>query len=253
LTTVSLGKARLPFRGACSPPYTFSIFLMIDGAIASLPVRGSPCTTPREWHPNGFLSRDSQMGVPKLPWLGLPQLCGAITSCAYLRSQWGLRQSCNPCQDLSNDVLQATCTQGNRVYYWLSVVGSQTANLTPDLSFGHNLCFRCPNGQCEAILDINDSIAFQWYKEKILEVGSFDPCNCSLKFWESTRTPTLIWGVALGVWGPIPSHFLHSREYAVWLSVSSWPATLQPHFALIVSPKLRLRHMNLVWKGNGSI
>jgi len=38
----SLGKARLPFHGACSPPCTFSNFLMIDGAIASLPVRGSP-------------------------------------------------------------------------------------------------------------------------------------------------------------------------------------------------------------------
>ncbi len=43
-TAASLGRARLPFRGACCPPCTFSIFIMIDGAVASLPVRGSPST-----------------------------------------------------------------------------------------------------------------------------------------------------------------------------------------------------------------
>jgi hypothetical protein len=62
-----LGRARLPFRGACSPPCTFSIFLMIDGAVASLPIRGSPpYATPPRLHPNGSFSRDSQVGVPKL-------------------------------------------------------------------------------------------------------------------------------------------------------------------------------------------
>jgi hypothetical protein len=29
------------------------------------------------------------------------------------------------------------------------VVGSQIGNLTPNLSFGHNLCFKYPNGSCE--------------------------------------------------------------------------------------------------------
>jgi len=75
----SLGKAKLPFRGACSPPCTFSIFLMIDGAVTSLPARGSPCTSPRGPHPNGFLSRDSQVGVSKSPKLGLLQLWSPIT------------------------------------------------------------------------------------------------------------------------------------------------------------------------------
>ncbi len=65
-TAASLGRVRLPFRGACSPPCTFSIFLMIDGALASLSARGSPCVTPRRLHPNGSFSRDSQVGVPKL-------------------------------------------------------------------------------------------------------------------------------------------------------------------------------------------
>ncbi len=56
--------------------------------------------------------------------------------------------------------------------------------MIPSLSFGHNLCFRCPNGQCEPTLDICTSIAFQWYKKLFKEMG-FDPCNCALKIWES--------------------------------------------------------------------
>jgi hypothetical protein len=32
------------------------------------------------------------------------------------------------------------------------VVESQTASLTPGPSFAHNLGYRCPNDQCEAIL-----------------------------------------------------------------------------------------------------
>jgi hypothetical protein len=146
------------------------------------------CTTPREWHPNGFLSQDSQMGVPKLPRLGAVQLCGTITFGVDLRSRRGLNQSCSPCQELSNSMLHATCTQGNLVDSRLPVVGSQIVNLIPGLSFGHNLCCRCPNGSCEPILDIYTSIAFQWYKE-ILNARYFYPCNWTLNFWESQRTP----------------------------------------------------------------
>jgi len=42
------------------------------------------CTSSRGPHPYGFLSRDSQMGVPKLPRLELLQLCRAIISCSDL-------------------------------------------------------------------------------------------------------------------------------------------------------------------------
>ncbi len=145
-------------------------------------------TTPREWHPSGFLSQDSQMGVPKSPRLRVSQLCGTITSSANLRSGWGLDQSCSPRQELSNGVLHVTCMQGNRVNFWLPVVGSQTANLTFGLSFGHNLCYKCPNGLCEPILDIYNSIDFQWYKER-LNARCFDHCNRTLNFWESQKTP----------------------------------------------------------------
>jgi hypothetical protein len=116
------------------------------------------------------------MGLPKSPRLKVPQLCGTITSCANLRSGWGLNQSCSPHQELSDDISHATCTQGNWVDSRLPVVGSQTANLTPGLSFGHNLCYKCPNGSCEPILDIYASITFQWYKE-FFNVRGFDLCK----------------------------------------------------------------------------
>jgi hypothetical protein len=37
----------------------------------------------------------------------------------------------------------------------------QIDNLTLELSFGHNLCFKCPNGSCESILDFYVLRAFQ--------------------------------------------------------------------------------------------
>jgi hypothetical protein len=148
---------------------------------------------------NRFLSRDSEMGVPKLPKLELPQLRGPITLCADLQSGWGLKQSCSPRQDLSNYVLHATCTQGNWVDSWPLVVGSQIINLVSNLSFGHNLCFRCPNGSCEPILDIYVSIIFQRYKD-LLNVMGFDYYNRFLKIWESIETLTIKMGVHLGVW-----------------------------------------------------
>ncbi len=164
-------------------------------------------TSPRGPHPNGFLSRDSQVGVPKLPRLGLPQLWGAITLHADLGLRWGLKQSFSPHQDLSKGMSHAICTHGNQVDSWLLVVGSQIANLTFGSSFGHNLCFRCPNEQCEPILDIYVLRAFHWYKE-LLKPLSFDSCNCPLKIQESIGTPTpkveLLWGVK--VHSLTPSH-----------------------------------------------
>ncbi len=120
-------------------------------------------------HPNGILSRDSQVGVPEFPQLGLSQLWRPITLRANLRLQWGLKKSCIPHWELSNNMSHATCTWGNRVDSRLLVVGSQTTNLIPGFSFGHNLCFRCSNGSCEPILNIYVSIVFQWYKR------SFEP------------------------------------------------------------------------------
>jgi len=158
------------------------------------------------------------MRVPKLSKLELSWLCGVITSCAYLRSRRGLNQSCSPRRELSNDMSHITCTQGNWVDYWLLVFGSQIVNLTSNLSFGHNLCFRCSNGSCEPTLDIYVPRAFQWYKELPNPMG-FDPCNHSLKIWEFIETPTPKMGVHLGVWV-----FILTLSHTHGLP--SWPAPL---------------------------
>jgi hypothetical protein len=164
------------------------------GGSHHLPPYNILCTSPRGLHPNGFLSRDSQRGIPKLPKLDLSQLYGAITSCSDLRLGWVLKKSCS-----ANDVLHATCTHWSQIDSWHFVVRNQIANLTPDLSFCHNLCYRCLNGSCEPILDIYTSIAFQWYRE-LFNARCFDLCNFSLKVWESIETPTPKMGTHLGVW-----------------------------------------------------
>jgi hypothetical protein len=154
--------------------------------------------------------------TPKLPKLGLSRLWGPITLCTYLWWRWVLKQSCSPPRKLSSNMLQVTYTQGNRVDSWLLVVGSQIANLIPYPSFGHNLCFRCPNGSCELILDIYVPRAFQWYKE-FPNPMRFGPCNCSLKIWESTGTLIPKMGAHLGMWvfiftfSPLPDFPLGSR------------------------------------------
>jgi hypothetical protein len=113
--------------------------------------------------------------------------------------------------------------------------------LTPDLAFGHNLCFRCPNEQCEPILDIYVPRAFQWYKERH-KLLNFDSSNWSLKFRESTGTPSPKVGVALGVWRLTPSHSpTLPGVYDVILGLPLGPHLCNP-FALVASPKLRLWH-----------
>jgi hypothetical protein len=186
------------------------------------------CASPWGPHPNGILSWDSQVRISKLPKLQLPWLWGPITSCSDLELRWGLKQNCNPRRELSNGMLHAICTLVNWVNSRLLVVRSQTANMTLDLSFGHNLCFRCRNGWCEPILNIYVLIDFQWYKKLFNPLG-FNPCNRFLNIWESIGTPTLNVGVALGVWGSIPSHFLAlPGACAMTRELPFWPATLQP-------------------------
>jgi hypothetical protein len=137
-------------------------------------------------------------------------------------------------------MLHAICTHENRVNSRLLIVGSQIANLTPNSSFGHNLCCRCPNGRCKPILDIYIPRAFQWYK-KLLKPLNFDPCSCPLKIWESTGTLTpkveFPWGVR--VHSLTPSRTLESMLCDSRLPF--WPATLQT-LALVASPRLGLRH-----------
>jgi hypothetical protein len=48
----------------------------------------------------------------------------------------------------------ATYTQVNQGDSWLSMIENKIGNLTLDPFFGHNLCFKYPNGSREPILDI---------------------------------------------------------------------------------------------------
>jgi hypothetical protein len=130
-----------------------------------LPPYSILCVTPREPHPNGTFSRDSQGGVPKLSRVGLLGLWTLITPGSDLRLEWGLNQSCSSPRELSNALLPSFCRRREEVDSWLLVVGSQIANLIPSPSFAHNLGCRCPNGSYEAILGIYTSRPFHWYKE----------------------------------------------------------------------------------------
>jgi hypothetical protein len=145
--TDSLDSSRLGLGGSHHlPPY--SIF----------------CVTPRRLHSNGFLSWDSQSGVPKLSRLGLLGLWTIIASHPDLRSRRGLKQCCSSRRELSNVISHSPSARWELVDSSLLVVGNQIVSLTPGPSFAHNLGCKCPNGSCEAILDIYTSRPFRRYK-----------------------------------------------------------------------------------------
>jgi len=189
-----------------------------------------------------FLSQDSRVGVPKSRQRGLPRLWSPMTLWADLGSKCSLKQSCSSCRKLSNGMWHVVWNQVNWVDFWLFLVGSQIDSLTPGLYFDHNLCFRCPNEKCKPILDIYVPKSFQWYKKHHKPL-SFDPSNRSLKFWESTGTPSPKVRVALGVWRFTPSHFpTLPRVCDVTPGLPLGPHPCNP-FALVASPKLKLQHL----------
>jgi hypothetical protein len=187
------------------------------------------------------------MGVPKLPKLKLPQLWGPITLCANLWLRWDLKQSFNPHQELSNG-MSTTFTQGNWVDSRLLVVGNQTANLTPDPSFGHNLCFKCPNGSCKPTLDIYVPRDFQWYKGLSNPMG-FGPLE--IVFWKF-RTPP---GLQLPKWEltwececSFPHTLLHSQPHGS-MKCDSWASFLACTFVSLClgrKPKARVATHNIL-------
>jgi hypothetical protein len=126
---------------------------------------------------------------PEIVPVGVPGLWEFIIFDFRIRSWRGLNQSCISPWELSNVVLHSRIGCWKEVDSRLLVVGSQTANLTPGLSFAHNLGCRCPNEQCKAILDIYASRPFQWHQEH-LNARCFWPCCRTLKIRESRRTPS---------------------------------------------------------------
>jgi hypothetical protein len=212
------------------------------GGSHHLPPYSILCNSPRRWHPNGHFSQDSCVGVPKLSRVGVPGLWTPISPKFRVRSRRGLKQSCSPRWDLSNSVSHSQIGCREEVDSRLLVVGSQTASLTPGPSFAHNLPLRCPNEQCEPILDIYVSRAFQRYQERN-NILRFDPSTRTLKFRESTGTPSPKMGVALGVWVLTPSHFLRLPGVCDDSRASSWPAPFQclclcSRASFLLSPEL---------------
>ncbi len=153
-----------------------------------LPPYSILCSSPPRLHPNGSFSRDSQGGVLKLSWVGVPGLWELISPDCNIRSEQGLNQSCRSPYELFNAMSHSFCKRRKEVDSRLLMVESQTTSLTPGPSFAHNLGCRCPNGSCEAILDIYTSRPFQWHPDHS-NARRFDPCNRVLNFWESWRTP----------------------------------------------------------------
>jgi len=158
------------------------------GGSHHLPPYSILCVIPREPHPYGSFSRDSQGGVPKLSRVGLLGLWALIFPGSDLWLEWGLNQSCSSSWDLSNALSHSFYRRWGEVDSRLLVVGSQIANLTFGPSFAHNLGCKCPNGTCKAILDIYTSRPFQRYKEH-LKARCFAFCCWALKLRESLRTP----------------------------------------------------------------
>ncbi len=118
-----------------------------------------------------------------------PGLWTAITPRPDLELRWGLNQYCSPQRELSNAVSHSRSARREQVDSRLLVVGSQIASLTPGPSFAHNVGCRCPNDQCEAILDIYTWRPFQWHQEHS-KARCFGPYCRALNIRESRRTPT---------------------------------------------------------------
>jgi hypothetical protein len=128
---------------------------------------------------------------------GVPGLWELITPDWEVWSQQDLNQTCSPRRDLSNDLSHSQFEGLEEVDSRLLVVGSQIASLTPGPSFAHNLGCRCPNGQCEAIVDIYASRPFQWHQEH-LNPRCFGPCCRTLNIRKSRRTSNLHFFQVLG-------------------------------------------------------
>jgi hypothetical protein len=147
-----------------------------------------------------------------------------------------------------------TCTWGNWVNSQLLVVGSQTANLTRGLSFDHNLCFRCPNGQCEPILDIYASIDFQWYKEISKEMG-FDPRNFALKVWESiwdsnSQHGNSLWSVrvhSLTLFGTPRSMWCDSQVFLLACNLATLCFGHEPKARVVIIMLLDFQKLQIHW------
>jgi len=144
----------------------------------------------------GYIQMALFPGTPKLESrnrseivsIRVPGLWELITPDCRVWLRQGLNQSCSPRRDLSNDISHSQFGGWEKVDSRLLVVESQTASLTPGPSFAHNLGYRCPNDQCEGILDIYTSRPFQRHQEHP-NARCSGPCCRTLNIRKSQRAP----------------------------------------------------------------
>jgi hypothetical protein len=159
-------------------------------------------------------------GTPKLESWNCPEIVPVralglwelITLDCGVWSRRGPHQSCSSPRELSN-----------------AVSHSRIRCRVPSPSFGHNLCFRCSNEQCEPILDIYVSRAFPWYKERNNPLR-FDPSTRPLKFGSPPELPLLKWELPWECECSLlhtPLHFLKLPGVCDDSRASSWPAPFQ--------------------------
>ncbi len=193
------------------------------GGSHHLPPYSILCGWPQSLHPNGFSLPGSLH--PKSRQRGLPWLWSPITLWADLGSRCGLKQSCSSRWDLSNSMSHSLYRQVNRVDSWLFVVGSQTASLTPSPSFGHNLCFKCLNEQCEPILDIY----VQELSNDIKNATSHRVLTLEIALWNFESPPGLHfpkWELPWECECSLPHTPSHSWECVMWFPGSLLVCTL---------------------------
>jgi hypothetical protein len=100
----------------------------------------------------------------------------------------------------------------------------------PSPSFGHNLCFRYPNGSCELTLNIYIPKDFQWYK-KFFNPWILTPTIAFWRFGSPLGLQLPKWEFTWECEGSFPHTLLHSHEYEMWFLGSLLARTFaSPYF-----------------------
>jgi len=159
--------------------------------------------------------QDSQIRSLKFFEIELLTFWKAITSYVNLRLKWSLKQSCSSHWEISNNMWHAIYMHVFQDDSRLLMGESQIDTLTPDPSFGHNLCFKYSNGSCKPILHIYILRAFKWYK-KLFNPMNFGPWYIYLKIWDSQSESSL---------GNVWVHSFTFPRMQMWLPGN----TLSPH------------------------
>jgi hypothetical protein len=123
------------------------------------------------------------------------------------------------------------------------MVGSQIGNSTLGHFFGHNLCFKSPNGSCKPISNIYVPKAFQWHKES-LNLMSLTRAIALWKFGSPLGLQLPKWELTWECGGSFPHIFLHSWEHEMWLP-SSLLARTFANLYLGRKPKARVATISL--------